>query len=471
MIKSYKFRAYPATDKVVKNWETNKRLHCRLYNKAKEERDNNIKQYSSVMINNAEILVDKKDEKLDLLREYLKNKKIQSRINEWRDISKAIWKEEKIPQKKKQEMNKNIKRRIRVLEKFQNNKINKKVEAYIKRKIKEDKDLEELPNSIYKYGQYHLIKNDPEYKLCYASALQMTLMRVHNAFQGFFNKQRGYPKFMSYKKWDSVTYRQSGYKVDLGKRTVHISRIGKFRVKFHREMIGSIATVTVKEENNKFFVVISCEYENVTSMPKTNKEIGMDVGIKNYIYTSDGYYIKYPFFLEEAQKKLRVLGRKLSRQKIKSKRRKRTKVQIANLHYKIKNKRNNFINEIVDYLAKTYDKIYVEDLNTSKMLSERYKINSRILRRKISDASWSMFLVKLQNKFEEYGKEVVRINPKDTSQICCKCGEKSEKFMTISMRVFNCKFCGNKMDVDLNSAINLYNWGKEKEKNKVLETV
>ena len=469
MIKSYKFRAYPATNKVLKNWETNKRLHCRLYNQAKEERDKNIQHYISVMINNAEILIDKKDEMSDLLKQYLKNKKIQSRINEWYEVNKTMWKREDIPQKDKQQLSKSIKKRINVLEKLAKNKINSKVENHIKKKVKEDKDLTQLPKSIYKYGQYHLIKNNPEYKVCYASALQMTLMRVHNAFQGFFNKQRGYPKFMSYKKWDSITYRQSGYKVDLDKRTVHISRIGKFRVKFHREMVGDIATVTIKEENNKFFVIISCEYESVTSMPKTNKEVGMDVGLKNYIYTSDGYSIKYPFFLEEIQKKLRVLGRKLSRQNIKSKRRKRTKEQIARLHYKVKNKRNNFINEIVDYLAQTYDTIYVEDLNTAKMLSDRYKINSRILRRKISDASWSIFLNKLQNKFQEYGKEIIRVKPQDTSQICCKCGNKSEKFMTISMRVFDCKFCDNKMDVDLNSAINLYNWGKNK--NKVLETV
>lgn len=204
--------------------------------------------------------------------------------------------------------------------------------------------------------------------------------------------------------------------------------------------------------SGQFFISILVETEQYNKL-KTGKTIGIDLGIKTLVTLSDNTIIDNPHYLRESQAKLKRMQQNLSRKKKGSKRRDKCRLKVARLHQKIANKRSWLIHNITTMLVNNYDIICIEDLNTSGMLK-----NNR-LAKSISDASFSMFRSRLEYKCDWYGKEIVVIDRfYPSSKTCSSCGWKKED-LTLSDRIFVCENCGNKIDRDLNAAINIKRMG------------
>lgn len=296
----------------------------------------------------------------------------------------------------------------------------------------------------------------PEFANVNAQCLQDVLERLDKAFQGFFRRikagqKAGFPRFKSEKRYDSFTLKQLGWKIVESKYLI-VTNVGTFKLKLSRPIEGKIKTVTIRHSSTgKWFVSFSCDEVQPRTFPATNKTVGIDVGIKHFAVDSDGGIVENPSYLRQSLKKLRVLQRTLSRRVRGSKRREKTRIQIAKLYEKVANQRKDFLNKIAFQYVQRYQYIAVEDLSIGGMLHNHYIALS------IQDSSWGMFFQTLQFKAAEAGREVLKVRPNETSQRCSSCGENVPK--KLSTRIHICPSCGIVLDRDYNAALNIMRRG------------
>jgi putative transposase len=232
----------------------------------------------------------------------------------------------------------------------------------------------------------------PEYKNIYSQVLQDVLKRVDKAFQNFFRRLKtsekpGYPRFKGRGWYDSFSYPQSGFSLSdnsKGSQRLKLSKVGSIKIKLHRAIKGKIKTCSIKRELDNWYVCFSCEVQPELLL-KTQKSVGIDVGIEKYAALSDGVLIENPRFLRQSEAKLKHEQRKLSRKKKGSNSRKKQKHKLAKLHHKIKNQRNDFLHNESKKLIKNYDVIVFEDLRIKNMVKNHHssKVNLRCVLGKI----------------------------------------------------------------------------------------
>jgi len=298
----------------------------------------------------------------------------------------------------------------------------------------------------------------PEYKYIHSQVLQDVLKRVDKAFQNFFRRVKlgekpGYPRFKGYGWYDSFTYPQSGFSLSdnsKGSQRLKLSKVGSIKIKLHRAIKGKIKTCSIKRELDNWYVCFSCEVQPEPLL-KTQKSVGIDVGIEKYAALSDGVLIENPRFLRQSEAKLKYEQRLLSRKKKGSNSRIKQREKLAKLHHKIKNQRNDFLHKESHKLVKNYDVIVLEDLRIKNMVKNHHLVKS------ISDAAWAKFTEYLSYKAESAGKKVVFVNPRNTSQSCSSCGEIVKK--GLSVRTHICPYCGLILNRDVNAAINILRLG------------
>ena len=301
-----------------------------------------------------------------------------------------------------------------------------------------------------------LKKAFPEFKQVGSQCLQDVLERLDKAYQHFFRRVKtgaekaGFPRFQGKDFYNSFTLKQSGWKLE--GRNLHINNVGRFKLFLSRPVEGDIKTVTVKKQHDKWFVSFSCD--NVPEKPlyKTGLQVGIDVGLKSFCVDSDGQAISNPKYFVSTEKELRRKQRSLSRKKRGSSRRGQARIAVSKTCEKISNQRKDFLYKLANEYLKTYDTVYIEDLKVKQLLHNKY------LNKHISDSSWSMFFNILEQKALEYGKEIIRVNPRGTTQLCSQCGERVPK--TLAVRIHKCPNCGLEMDRDLNAAINIKAFGQ-----------
>lgn len=279
-----------------------------------------------------------------------------------------------------------------------------------------------------------------------AQVLQSTLRRLSKTFDAFFarvkrGEKAGFPRFKGKNFFNSFTFPQMKGAFRIEGDKLHLSKIGSVRVRLHRKITGNIKTCTIKREVSGWFVIFTVEDEKQI-LPKTGKQIGIDVGIESFATLSDGTKIDNFKYFESSQKRLRIIQRKVSRRKKNSNQRRKAVLQLRRIHQKIKNQRSDFAHKVSTHLVKEYDLIAIEKLNILGM-------SKGILAKQIHDASWSSFFNKLEYKAECAGKELVKVNPNGTSQTCI-CGETVKK--NLSVRHHHCLSCGHSVHRDINSA-------------------
>jgi len=294
----------------------------------------------------------------------------------------------------------------------------------------------------------------PEYKTVQSQVLQDVLKRLDRAYQNFFRRLKqgekaGFPRFQSYKRYNSFTYPQSGFA--LSGKHLQLSKIGNVKVKLHRAVEGNIKTCTIVRKNGRYYVCFSCEVEQKV-IPLTYQDTGIDMGIKEFVITSDGELIPNPKNYRKAESKLKKQSQSVSRKRKGSNRRKKAVTILAKTHEHISNKRKDNAYKVASHLLTNYDTIVREDLKINNM------VKNHCLAKSISDAGWGIFFNILEAKAKQApGKRVIAVDPKYTSQICSGCGEIVKK--ALSVRTHKCPYCGLEIDRDVNAAINILNRG------------
>ncbi len=284
-----------------------------------------------------------------------------------------------------------------------------------------------------------------------AQSLLCSLRDLDNGFTRFFKQKKGYPTFKSRR--DKNTFEVPQYfKIDNGKIFIPKFREG-IKVKIDRKVKGTIKHMTItKSKTGKYYVSITTIQER-KELPKTGKSVGLDLGIKDLVITSDGQKFQNHKYINKYEKEIKHKQRYLSHKTKGSKRYESQVIKIAKIYEKISNCRNDTLHKISYQIVRDYDIICIEDLNVNGM------VKNHKLAKQIEDASWGNFVRMLQYKSDWYGKNVVKVDTfYPSSKTCHICGEKNEN-LKLSDRKWTCKHCDTIHDRDINAAINILNEG------------
>ena len=316
------------------------------------------------------------------------------------------------------------------------------------------KDLKELEK------EYEYLK---EVDSC---ALRCSIFDLEDGFNNFFAKRSGYPRFKN--KFNRQSYRtsciRSTYKgkeysnieLDLLTRFIKLPKLGKVKIRGYRNrerIEGKIVNATIsKETTNKYYVSVLVEEDLLVEKVTPTTIVGIDLGLKDLVVTSDGIKYSNEKVLMKLEKRLKRLQRKLSRQEKASKNYLKTKMKIARIHAKIKNYRKHYLNDIANEIVNEHDIIVTESLKVADMFKDKKKVFNKSL----SDASLSKLCSLIEWKSKTKGKFYYKINTYyPSSQICCHCGYKNKKLKDLSIREYDCKECGVHNDRDINASLNI----------------
>ena len=291
-------------------------------------------------------------------------------------------------------------------------------------------------------------------------ALQACVYNLDDAFQKFF-KGNGYPKFRAKGVHDSFrtnntlnTYKDKKYesiRIDFNKRIITLPKLKEVKFCGYRttkEIIGKIKSATISKDTNKYFVSVLVEMPFIKYSISPTSIVGLDLGIKNFIVTSNGEKLKNEVKINE--KRLKGLQKWLSRCKPGSKNRYKVKLKIQRLYLKIRNARKHMIYKLANNILKENDIVSIENLDVKSM----YQVHK--IAKHLNQVPISEFIRVLKYKSNWLGKKVIEINKYYPSSQCCnRCDYKNEEVKDLSVRKWTCPECGLIHDRDINASINI----------------
>jgi len=288
--------------------------------------------------------------------------------------------------------------------------------------------------------------------------LQQKLRDLNLAYKNFFRRlgQGTNPGFPNFKKFNSsVRYSNISCKYSRKIHKIKISKIGWIRIVDYSPAYGKIMNMTIsKSKDGKWYVSISVEQKDKILIDnKSEKQIGIDVGIKSFLVDSDGNKINNPKFLEKSEKKLMKAQKELSKKKIGSNNRRKQRLVLAKIHAKITDQRKNFLHQLSIKLTKENTLIVRENLAIKNM------VKNHKLAKSISSVSWSEFFSMLDYKGIWYGCEIMKIGRfEPSSKKCNNCGY-VKKDLTLDIREWECPNCHEILNRDINAAKNILEIG------------
>ena len=317
----------------------------------------------------------------------------------------------------------------------------------------------------------------PELTPLGSHALQETVRRVDRAYKAFFRRVKagdkpGFPRFKGKHRFDSFTYPDpAGWKIleqDSGKGRLRIGNMGTIKMRGKPRVAlskGEPRTLTVRHKNGKWYAVVAVRYEaDCLSRNRGyhDRQIGLDAGCKDLVFTSDHDNIANPKNLACAQRKLKKAQKELARKKRGSKNRNKARDKVARIHQKVANRRKDFLHQLSACVVFLYAFIAIEKLQLKNMTRSSRGTMSNPgknvkqkagLNRSMLDASIGLFFSMLAYKAEEAGSQLEKVPPNGTTQICARCGKTVPK--QLSVRIHDCPHCGFVAHRDYNAALNI----------------
>ena len=242
-----------------------------------------------------------------------------------------------------------------------------------------------------------------------------------------------------------------------------LSKIGDISIRYHRKIPdqAAIKEATVKKETTgEWFVSFGLETDkadlpgnpDVDSLDTSNS-VGIDLGILNYIHTSDGKTVDW-LDLEDEYERLQREQRKLSRKEKGSNNYEKQRREVAKVMRHIRRKVLDYQHKITTWLVREYDAVFVENLNVKGMLEQSHNARNK------QDAAWRQFITLLEYKADLYGCHVKQVKARGTTKECAACGVETAK--PIWIREHSCPSCGFECDRDANAAMNVLQRGFSK---------
>ena len=284
-----------------------------------------------------------------------------------------------------------------------------------------------------------------------SQTLQHALRHLETAYVNFFKGRTRFPRFHSKKHGGSFAVPQH-FKVE-GNRIFIPKFKGGIRFAKSQDVLGELRNMTVSvTPGGKYYVCIMAHVQ-VGDLEKTNLSVGIDLGLKDFVITSNGDRYSSNKFIKKYSKKLATMQKHLSRKKKGSGSWNRQRIKVARLQEKITSCRNDKLHKISVDLIRRYDVVCCEDLNVKGM------VKNHNLAKAVSDASWGTFVTMLEYKAKWYGKELVKIGRfYPSSKTCHHCGHVKED-LSLADRYYTCPNCGELIDRDLNAAKNILDEG------------
>ena len=291
-------------------------------------------------------------------------------------------------------------------------------------------------------------------------ALQACVYNLEDAFQKFF-RGNGYPRFRAKGVHDSFktnntlnAYKDKKYesiRIDFNKRIITLPKLKEVKFRGYRkakEIVGKIKSATISKEANKYFVSILVEVPFIKNSLNPTSIVGLDLGIKDFIVTSNGEKLKNEVKINE--KRLKGLQKWLSRCKPGSKNRYKVKLKMQRLYLKIRNARKHMIYKLANNILKENDIVAVESLDVKSM----YQVHK--VAKHLKNIPIREFIRVLKYKSNWLGKKVIEINKYYPSSQCCnRCDYKNEEVKDLRVRKWTCPKCGMIHDRDINASINI----------------
>lgn len=286
-----------------------------------------------------------------------------------------------------------------------------------------------------------------------SQSLQQSLRRLDVAYNNFFDKRAKFPKFK--KKFNKQSFLvPQNFKIDVENNLLYIPKCAPIKAIFHRAIEGTIKSVNISNTpSGKYFASILCEIEKVVKPKSNGKQIGIDLGLKSFLVTSDNEAIDSPKYLRKSERKLKKLQCLLSRKVKGSNKRNKSRIKVARIHEKINNQRKDFLHKLSHRLVSESQAIFAEDLHVKGIMA------NHCLAKGVADSGWSEFLRQIKYKSEWSGTnfgQIDRFFP--SSKTCFNCGWINES-LSLKDREWTCQ-CGQIVNRDHNAAQNILRFGK-----------
>ncbi len=316
--------------------------------------------------------------------------------------------------------------------------------------------IKEIPKL---YNEYPFLK---EVDVC---SLRSAIFDLENGLNKYYKKQGSYPKFKKKGIKDSYrtnyiknTYKDKIYeniKIDLKNKIITLPKLKEVKIRGYRNLEyinGRIINATIEHIANKYYVSVCVEEEIPYAKNNTTSVVGIDMGIKSLITTSEGISYGNPNYLKKYERKIKGLQKGLSRKIKGSNNFNKYKIKLQEVYRKLQNARRKTNEEIVSKIIKDNDIIVTEDLNINSMIKDANKS----LRKNIINSTMSDIIRRLKYKCQWLNKKLIQVNRYyASSQICSSCGNKNKIMKDIKIREYKCSKCGIEIERDINASINI----------------
>ena len=292
--------------------------------------------------------------------------------------------------------------------------------------------------------------------------MKQSIRQMLDFYSKFFKQHNGFPKFKSKKDKQSALFpseaiskrntfneRKITLTQDLKNIKFRCSDLYHKRLQDYKDKIRSATVSRTKSGNYFLSILVDIPQEELQKFKHTKQFVGIDLGVKDFVITSDGEVFENKHFFKKQERKVKRLQRQQSRKQKGSHNREKQRIRIARAFERLTNQKDAYIHSVVNALLSLYDLVCMEDLNVKGMLKNHK------LAKAIQEVGFYKFKQILLDKANTNSKQVVLVDRfYPSSKTCHKCGY-VKKDLTLSDREWVCPICGEHLERDINAAINI----------------